>query len=405
MKILQLSKKFPYPLKDGESLAITYMAQALHELGAEVDLLSMNTSKHYFDIKELPEDFRHYGKIKLVDIDNRLDPKAALLNLFSNKSYHIERFESAHYAAALKELLQAKDYDVVQLETLYLAPYIPVIRQYSKAKVVMRSHNVEHEIWERIRDNCSFGPKKWYLQLLSKRLADYELKQLNNYDLFLAITARDLQRFRDLGLKTAAQVVPIGLDLSKYPKRPLPAAPKKIRFSFIGSLDWMPNIEGLRWLLDEVWPQFVAQHPEAEFHVAGRNSPDWLNNLRLKGLKVHGEVPSAQSFIQEYEIMLVPLKSGSGMRVKILEAMGMGRLVLSTSIGLEGIHAQDGQEVLIADDAAAFLQQMKSIYQQPYKLSELAAKGRQFIHQNYDKLRIAQGVLEAYERLQPQPVD
>jgi hypothetical protein len=179
IKILQLTKKFPFPLKDGEAIAVTYMAKALNSLGVELTLLSMNTSKHPFDIKTLAADFNHYKDIHLVDIDNRVKVLDAFLNLFSNKSYHIERFISPEFEEKLKTLLQSEQFDIVQMETLYLAPYIDTVRKYSNAKICMRSHNVEHEIWKRIADNTTIGAKKWYLQLLSSRLENFEISSLN----------------------------------------------------------------------------------------------------------------------------------------------------------------------------------------------------------------------------------
>ncbi len=398
MRILQLSKKFPYPLKDGESIAVTYLAKAMHQLGVEIDLLSMNTSKHPFDIRKLPPDFKHYQEIALVDIDNRLKVMDALLNLFSKRSYHIERFISKNFEAKLVEMLQAKEYDVVQLETLYLAPYIKTIREYSDARIAMRSHNVEHEIWKRIAENTHLGAKKWYLNLLTKRLQQFEVEQLNAYDLMVAITERDLAFFKRLGMKIPAYAAPIGLDLQDYPDQPIELQ-EAATFSFIGSLDWMPNLEGLKWLLEEVWPLVIAAAPKAEFHIAGRNAPEWLLNLKQDGVKVLGEVPDASEFIAQHAVMLVPLLSGSGMRVKILEGMAMGRLVISTKIGIEGIHATDGQEVLLADEPKAFAQQILLAYQAPDRLQAMAAAARQFIFQHYDNKQIAEGLLACYELL------
>ena len=118
MRILQISNKFPYPLKDGAAIAITYLAKAFDELGHEVSLLSMNTSKHWFDTATLPPDFNHYQAVYTTYIDNRIRPFPALLNLFTDKSYHIERFKDAGFASKLREILQAQDFDVVQLESV-----------------------------------------------------------------------------------------------------------------------------------------------------------------------------------------------------------------------------------------------------------------------------------------------
>lgn len=398
MKILQLCKKFPYPLKDGEAIAVTYLAKALHQLGAELTLLSMNTSKHYFDKSTLPEDFDHYQAIHLVEVDNRVNAKDAFLNLFTKESYHIARFVSETYRAKLIELLTSTDYDIVQLETLYLAPYIDTIRQYSKAKVVMRSHNVEHEIWKRITNNTKLGPKKLYLQLLTSRLKNFELEQLNQYDLLVAITARDLAFFEQLGSQVPSHVTPIGLDLQDYEYQP--SIPKNNpSFCFIGSLDWMPNTEGMEWVLEKVWPKVLKQQPQAQLHIAGRNTPtSWLEKT-WPNVTIHGEVPCARAFIQAHDVLLVPLFSGSGMRVKILEGMALGKAVVSTSLGLEGIAAADGKEVLIANTVEEFTKALVYCQQAPQQLPILGDAAVDFLQEHYDNVRVAARLLDCYQAL------
>ena len=126
MKVLQLCKKFPFPLKDGESIAVTHLSKALKEHGCQMTLLAMNTSKHFFDVNHLPDCFDHYESIHTVDIDNSIKVVDAFKNLFSKDSYHIQRFVSDDFRQKLKQILQQEQFDVVQLETLYLAPYIAV---------------------------------------------------------------------------------------------------------------------------------------------------------------------------------------------------------------------------------------------------------------------------------------
>ena len=129
MKVLQVTKKFPYPIKDGEVIAIHHLSSSLHQLGAEVTLLCMNTPKHYFKLADVPKTEKTYKAIHPVDVDTGVKPLSAFFNLFSNESYHISRFDSATFHEKLSALLQENDFDIVQLETLFLAPYIPTIRK------------------------------------------------------------------------------------------------------------------------------------------------------------------------------------------------------------------------------------------------------------------------------------
>ncbi|MBK8392334.1 MAG: glycosyltransferase [Saprospiraceae bacterium] len=394
MKILQLCKKFPFPLKDGESIAVTYLTRALVDLGCEVTLLSMNTSKHYLDVNELPADFNHYKQIYTVDVDNRLKVGDAFANLFSDKSYHVSRFESKEFAEKLIETLQSDDFDVVQLETLYLSPYIDLIKQHSDAIVTMRSHNIEFEIWERISQGTGFLPKKLYLNHLTKKLKKYELEKLNDYDYLLAISQRDLDQFKKLGYKNGAMATPIGLQLDNY-KINQQTVNKSI--CFIGAMDWIPNAEGFNWFLEKVWPLVHKANPEAQFHVAGRNTPPDLLALKSDNVFIHGEVDDAIEFIGNHDLMVVPLFSGSGMRVKIIEAMALEKCIVSTSLGAEGINVTDGANISLADDAETFAAQILALIDDHDKRKQIGENARRFVMEYYDQKHIALALVEKYK--------
>ncbi len=396
MKILQLCKKFPFPLKDGEAIAVTHLSKALHQLGAELTLLAMNTKKHYFDVKQLPDEFDHYRQIHFVEVDNELKPKDAFLNLFSEESYHISRFISDDFARFLTRLLQKNTFDVIQLETLYLAPYIPIIRKYSKATIAMRAHNVEHEIWERVSENTPNFIRRWYLQHLTKKLRNFEIQQLVNYDLLVAISEKDLQTFQKFGYRGKSIVTPIGIDQRDYIPDPK-SYHRDISISFIGSLDWMPNKEGLQWFLDNVWEKLQKRFPHLTLHVAGRNTPDSIRQINKPNVTIHGEVPDATDFINKHSVMIVPLFSGSGMRAKILEGMALGKVVVTTSMGLEGVNAAHQKEVLVADTVEEFINCFQFCIESNGQLSKIGQSAQAFVVENYDNLSVAKDLLKVYE--------
>jgi glycosyltransferase involved in cell wall biosynthesis len=397
LRILQLCHKFPYPLKDGGAIAVTYLAKAYAALGHEVTLLSMNTSKHWFDLSTLPPDFNHYVAMHAVFVENHIRPLAALRNLFfSKKSYHVERFESAEFAEKLAEILTANTFDVVQLESVFLAHYLPVIRKYApNAKAVLRTHNVEHEIWERVAENASPW-KQWYLRKITPRLKTYELEQINHCDLVVGISQRDIEQFQALGLRHPATVCPIGLDCRDY--HPDPGSfQQPLSLSFIGSLDWMPNQEGLRWFLDMVWlPLLAPNFPELTFHIAGRTAPRWLRELDLERVTFHGEVPDAADFLNQHAVMVVPLLSGGGMRAKILEGMAVGKVVLSTRLGIEGIDAEDRRECLLAEQPQEWLEAMRWCYSEGANLGALGARARVFCEQHFDNEAVARRLVKVF---------
>lgn len=395
MRILVLTKKFPYPLREGEPIAITNLCRSLKACGARLTLLAMNTSKHYFEVAELPSDYDHFEAIHTVKVDNRISVPGALKSFLKRQPYILNRFQNAEFARVLQTLLEKEQFDIIQFETPYLAGYLPLIRSATDAPVVMRAHNVEHEIWKRVADSSAVL-KKWYLRNQNAYLRKFEVELLNEYDLLLAITAYDLARFRELGLTKPALAAPAGLDMSEYKPVPFQMATS---IGFIGALDWMPNQQGVVWFLDNVWPQVKRSHPDLVFEIAGKNTPDWLFKRKGNGVKVLGEVPDAKEFINRNALFVAPLFSGSGIKIKILEAMAAQRAVLTTPIGLEGIPAQSGVHVLSADTAREFAVNVELCLNQPDFVVGMGKAARALTEREFDLYAIGQRVYSAYQKL------
>jgi polysaccharide biosynthesis protein PslH len=401
MKILQLCKKFPFPYKDGEAIAVTNLSKAMKELGAEVTLLTMNTSKHFMDLSQLPSTFTGiYKEVHAVEVYNHITPWGGFVNLFQKEAYHVTRFISREFEQKLIELLTVEDFDIIQLETIYLTPYIDIIRKNSKASISIRAHNVEHEIWKRVADISKFKPKKWYLYFLTAKLRRFEIENIKKGDILLPITERDARIFKLLGYRKNLLVTPVGLDHRDY-KPDKSSFSKTLSLGFIGSLDWMPNQDGLMWFLNEVWSkcQENEQLKKVVLHIAGRNAPNWLKNLNIKNVVFQGEIDDAQAFINQHSIIVVPLLSGSGIRVKILESMMLGKVVITTSLGLEGIPATKAKEVLVADSVVDFVNTLLSCVEHPNKLESIGQAASDFSIHHFDNLTIANRVLSAYENI------
>jgi glycosyltransferase involved in cell wall biosynthesis len=398
MKILFLCKKFPYPLKDGESIAVSNLCKELKGKGCDLTLLSMNTRKHYSDTSALPADYNYFREIHTVDIDNSIKPLQALASLISGDSYHVRRFRSEEFNTKLIYLLKNEEFDIVQLETLYLATYVETIRKYSKAKVVMRAHNVEHEIWERITRNTGSNLRKLYLAYLTRKLKQYELDQFPAYDYLITLTDRDLKQFVEKGYLNGASSAPIGFDINSYPYQK-PRFGPEMSVCFIGSLDWMPNVEGLNWFLENCWPQIHALWPKLTFHVAGRNTPGTLLNVKLPGVIIHGEVPDAAAFINRHGAMIVPLFSGSGMRVKIVEGMMMGKVIITTAVGKEGIAGNDKEHLLLAEDKAQFVEAIRFCVERPEAALAIGQQAQKNAAYQFDSADAAQKILDIYQSL------
>ena len=402
MKILLLCNRLPFPASDGGSIAISNMAYSLIAQGNQIKILAFNTSKHHIQQNQLPQEVIENFNPTTVDLDNSVKMIGALKCLISGKSYHVERFISTAFQNKLQEILQAENFDIIQLESLYLAPYAPVIRKYSSATLVMRAHNAEFKIWERLAETTPFGPKKWYLKILARQLKTFELKNLSAYDGIVSITPEDKALFLSYGCKTPIHITPIGVNPDEYPLSPAPQKNQTLRLFHLGSMDWMPNLEAMQWFLEKVWPQIFQSFPYIHLYMAGKNMPEWIKQKENERLHIIGEVKDAKTFMAENDIMIVPLLSGSGMRVKIIEGMAMGKPIISTSIGAEGIEYTKDENILIADTAEEFIISIQKCMQNSDLMQTLGKNAHALVSEKYNNTLLAHKLTEFYEDLRSQ---
>jgi glycosyltransferase involved in cell wall biosynthesis len=372
------------------------LAGSLRQSGCEVHIFALNTAKHYVEVSELPGYFQGEFHFDAADINTQVTIAGAFKNLFSAGSYNVQRFYSRQVEEKLIRILTRSTFDVIQLETLFTTPYIDTIRKYSKGKVVLRAHNSEHIIWERMAKLSSSPIKKWYLSFLAGRLKRYELDILGKVDAIVPITSIDAAVFKYSGYTGPLLNIPLGIDMKQYP---LQEFNSELSLFHLGSMDWLPNQEAIRWFLFSCWPSVHNKFPALRLYLAGRGFPADLLAMRIPGVSMEGKVDDASDFIEGKQIMVVPLLSGSGMRVKIIQGMAHGKTIISTSIGAEGIGATDGENILIADSPAAFLEKIGYCLSNPEKCRQIGLNGRRFVAENYSNQVIGEKLHQFYADL------
>lgn len=381
MKVLQLCLKVPFPPSDGGCIAMHNMQKSWWSNEVSVKVLTFNTIKQPVDLLKLPVDYLANTHIEGVFLDNRIKPLDALKALIAGESYNIKRFISTDFEEKLKSVLLKDEYDVVQLESLYMAPYIDAIRSFSKAKIVFRPHNIEYKIWQRLAKNTTNPIKKIYLNILTRQLKKYEQGVLNKVDLLLPLTWEDAQILTSMQCRKSMMVLPIGVNANDYAEVPQPN--NQVVFH-LGAMDWLPNVEGIRWFVKKVWPLVLKENKHAVLSLAGKGMPTDLLALNSERLKVVDYISDAPAFFKDGQVMVVPLLSGSGMRVKIIEGMAMGKAIVTTSIGLEGIIAQHQKELLIADSAEDFATAVVQLLNDNGMVARLGNEARELVLARYD---------------------
>ena len=394
MKVLQLCNKPPFPSVDGGTLAMNSITQGLLAADCEVKVLTVETDKHPARLEQLPDDYRRQTGIEAVYVDLRVKPLEAAVAMLCGESYHVKRYISSAFAAKLKEVLQREQFDVVHVESIFLTPYVPLIRKYSQAKVILRAHNVEHLIWKRVAQSTRHGFKRWYLRHLSLTLRAYELEHLADYDGIVCITRNDADYFRANGCRRPVTHIPFGVEPVEL--NGVPVEPDSL--FHIGAMDWMPNRESIEWLLSEVWPVVHREVPQARLYLAGRKMSDRLMKARIEGVTVVGEVPDATYFIGSKQINVVPLLSGSGIRVKIIEAMSLGKAVVTTTVGAQGIDYTDGVNILIANSPDEFAAHIKHLLADDDYCRGVGEAAARLVAEQYDQRQLSRRLIDFYNQ-------
>lgn len=397
MKILQLSLKPPYPKVDGGCVAIAAMTESLLKADQNVKLLTMSTHKHPFNSSKVPNEILQQTGFEAIHIDTRIKPMSAFLNLFSSESYNIQRFYSKAFDARILEILNEDDFDIVQMESIFCAPYLSAIRSVSNTKVIIRTHNVEFEIWEQLAAQDNNPVKQWYLNLLAARLKQYELDVLNKVDGIVSITLEDSSRMKQLGIKVPIETVPIGIDIRKTEIQSINQ--EHIHLYHLGAMDWAPNVEAIEWFLDEIWSKIEIELPDVKCTLAGRKMPQQLIDRSKGNLTIEPEVDSVSEFTSDKNVAIIPILSGSGMRVKIIEALALGKVVVTTKLGATGIPYREGEHLLIADSAAEFLDKIKYLENHPSKIKEMSNAARKLAEQEFDLNKLSSKLTYFYTNL------
>ena len=389
----------PYPPNDGGAIAMFSMLNGLqNNKGVELSLVSLNTKKHRVEINNLPDIFKRIEYTLYFNLNTNISILGIITNLFSSKPYHISRFYNKKFEKELHNFIEKVNPNIIQCEGLAMAVYSKKIKEvFPRTKIILRAHNVEYKIWERLADQLK-GIRKYYLREQVKRLKKFELSILNSIDALIPISEIDSDFFKNNGFNKPLMSSPTGLNLQKYGAGyQLPIHINSV-FS-IGSLDWMPNQEGIRWFLDKVWTLVYENNKSAKFYVAGKNMPDWIESYSSESVIVLGEVPDSVAFMKNYGIMIVPLFSGSGIRIKIIEGMAAAKAIVSTTIGAEGIEYDNKTNIMIANNEQDFANAILQLLSNNTIAENLAINAYKNAKLHYDQDTLTTKIVDFYSKL------
>jgi glycosyltransferase involved in cell wall biosynthesis len=393
MKVLQFCNKPPCHPVDGGCIAMNQISQGLLEQGVDLKIFSIETDKHPVSHEQISPEYIAKTRFESVYVNTRVNLVDAFSALVTSDSYNVSRFFTPDVDIRLKEILQAEEFDIIHLESLFVSPYIGTIRRYNpKAKVVLRSHNLEYMIWARLTSQETNRLKKSYLKVLASQIRRYEENTIREVDGIAAISFKDAEKYQG-EVKIPVTTIPFGVNSEKILDK---AACNSTAVFHLGAMDWMPNLEAIEWFIDKVYPLLPD---EIKIHFAGRGMPDKLIKKSKANLKIEGEIQSADAYLSDKAIMVVPILSAGGIRIKIIEGMAKGKAIISTSIGAEGIHYTDGEDILIADTPKVMAEKIISLCQNPNEIERLGNNAISTIKNEYDNSQLSKRLIAFYEKL------
>lgn len=401
-RILMLTPQLPYPPHQGTSLRNLHILRALAETH-QVTLLSFDESNNQQQLDPL----RAICTIRPpIPISARSTSRRLAQLATTDKPDLALRLRSDAFASALSAVLAEKPFDAVQIEGIELAHFIDQVRQEAPGtQVVIDCHNAETELQRRAFRSDIRQPSRWpsafYSAIQARRLKNYERQALYAADGVIAVSEIDRQFLKQTAPQLAHEIaiVPNTIDVSAYSRPASFSSDMQFDLIFTGKMDYRPNVDAVLWFADAVWPQIVEQRPQTTWAIVGQRPHPRIEALReSKGVTVTGSVPDIQPYIAGSTVFIIPIRMGSGTRLKMIEAMAAGKPIVSTTIGAEGFPVQNGVNIILADSPVNQSEAILNLLQDPERRSNLGSAASVFAAQ-YDWRRIVPILNDFYDSL------
>ncbi len=396
MKILFLSQVLPYPLDSGPKFRIYYVLKHL-SARHRVTLLSFVRSAN--ELQHVPHLLSFCEDVRIIPIKRSRvkDAFYLLLSLVYNRPFVVLRDCVSEMRRAVVTLVDGGSFDVVHADQLGMAQYA---ENLSGVKKILDEHNAVWTILERLYRGEQNAFKRALLRRECENLKRYERSVCQKCDQVLTVTEEDRKILQSLSSDDCSiEVIPICIDPSAIPM--VERTPGTKRILHVGTMFWPPNIDGVLWFSKEVYPLIRREVPEAAFYIVGARPPRAMKRLGRvdPGIVVTGYVEDLLPHWRDCAVFVVPLRAGGGMRVKIIEALGRGVPVVSTTIGCEGIDVQNGKHLLVADEPREFAEAVVEIMQNDDLAASLARNGRRLVEEKYDWKIVYKKFTEVYDKI------
>ena len=318
--------------------------------------------------------------------------------LFDPVPYAVAKYRAAAYRDALQQLVHEQRFDAIVCDFL---PPVVNLPEALPCPTILFTHNVEAEIWRRHVENATNRVTRFLLAEQWRRMLRFERAALERFDLVLCVSDADRRTFGTLypgALKAGAHVVKTGVDTDYF--APATARARPAHLVFTGSMDWLPNEDGMQYFVREIFPRIRQLEPQATLSIIGRSPTPAVKRLaEVGGIEVSGRVDDVRPHMAEGLVYVVPLRIGGGTRLKIFEAMSMGKAVVSTTVGAEGLPVTPGHDIVIADEPVRFAQAVVHLIRDGELRRRIETEARRLVVDRYDWSAVAHDFEDALTRL------
>lgn len=310
------------------------------------------------------------------------------IDLLGNLPVNVAADRTRQALDAVRVALADGGFDVAVFDFAHAAVLRP---KHIDAATVCFTHNVEAEIFERHATQARNVAMRSVWRSQARKMQRFEATMLPQFTAVVAVSERDASAFRQRCGIAAPSVIPTGVDLDYFASQPKASDPAAPTLVFTGSMDWAANIDGITYFLQAIWPLVIARVPQARFTVVGRNPPPALveRGRAAGGVSFTGLVDDVRPFVRSADVFVIPLRVGGGTRIKAYEAIAMGRPVVSTAVGIEGLSLQSDEHFLQRDDAAGFADAVVELLRDPVRAAEMAQRARRFVEARFGHEAVA----------------
>ncbi|HLZ22615.1 MAG TPA: glycosyltransferase family 4 protein [Ktedonobacterales bacterium] len=377
LRVLIVTPSLPYPLVWGFGIRVYQIIKYLAQRH-DVSVLAYAGPNDQDSVAALEQTGARIHAVVRDEPSTAAKRQAQLSSLFSPASFQWQSLESRAMQAALDRVLVNGDFDIIQVESSQMTGFD---YRSTKAPLLVDEHNIEYELLYRTFAIERSALRKFYNWVEYRKFRHEEQRSWKHSDGCIVTSDREETILRRYSPRTPTLVVPNGVDIDEF--RPTPGARDANSVVFVGVMHYRPNVDAALYFAREIMPRLLRERPNLVFTIVGGGPPDELRRLASKNIVVTDRVPDTRPYVARAGVIAIPLRMGSGTRLKVLEGLAMGCPLVSTSVGCEGIAIADGEHLLVADDPMAFARSVLQVLDDKALAASLGHRGRALVEERY----------------------